>query len=92
MCNIIQKPYTVTLSPYLNIVDLPFNPVTIALLLNPLGEVDVVICPFVKLVKINWWNRAHILGPKLQCLQWFLMEAQDVLSPYDITQFKMATV
>ena len=71
-------------------MDLPFNPVTIALLLNPLGEVDVVICPFVKLVKINWWNRAHILGPKLQCLQWFIMEAQDVLPPFDVTQSKMA--
>ena len=45
------------------------------LLFNPFGDVDVVICPFVNLVKINWLNRTHILGPSLHCSQWFVMQA-----------------
>ena len=51
------------------------NPVSVALLFNPFGDVEVIICPFVNFVKRNWLNRTHILGPSLQCLQWFVMQA-----------------
>ena len=48
------------------------NPVTVALLFNPFGDVDVVICPCVNLVKRNWLKRTHIMGPSLH---WFVMQA-----------------
>lgn len=43
-----------------NTVDVPFHKVTLTLPLNPFGNVDVVPCPLISLVKINRLGRTQL--------------------------------